>query len=263
MKYTCLQDVLDEIYSAEYVGNYLPLADEKQWTEGFKTFGTKENMLSALNYYFRIWDQGERRLNWRQEEDGCMIFERAAWTFYYIFDSISFLKDPSIIPELMQYFPPEGDVRWPWTMEDLWTEMMLQIVANYWDFGPAYMPWLMRSLHLLHPGARWAASYFMSKMIFDTFYRIKPDQFPELLILDALPLGKGDLVLSLLENEILRWQEALKRAKARLCKTPSSEKEMKQAKNAVDSAKESLACAEYVRGQLLLLPQEVISIGHR
>ncbi|PPE06359.1 hypothetical protein [Holospora curviuscula] len=262
MKYTCLQDVLDEIYSAEYVGNYLPVSNEPQWYEGFKTFGTKENMLSALAYYFDIWDQGERGINFRQEENGCMIFERAAWTFFYIFDSISLLKDPSIIPELMQYFPPEGDVRWPWTMEDLWTEMMLGVVTSS-NFGPTYMDWIMRSLHLLHPGARWAASYFMFSMIYDTFYRIKPDQFPELPIVDALPLGKQDLVLSLLEDEISGWQEALERAKAKLCKTPSSEKEMKQAKNAVDSAKESLACAEYVRGQLLLLPQEVISIGYR
>ncbi|PPE06861.1 hypothetical protein [Holospora curviuscula] len=262
MKYTCLQDVLDEIYAAEYSGDYLPLGDEAQWKEGLKTFGTKEGMLSALAYYFNIWDQGERGINFRQEEGGCKIFERAAWTFFYIFDSIALLKDPSVIPELMEYFPPEGKERWPWTMEDIWTEMMLQTVADS-NFGPTYMDWIMRSLHLLHPGSRWAASSFMFSMIFDTFYEIKPDEFPELPIVDALPLGKGDLVLSLLENEILRWQEALERAKARLCKTPSSEKEMKQAKNAVDSAKESLACAEYVRGQLLLLPKEVISIGHR
>ncbi|PPE05630.1 hypothetical protein [Holospora curviuscula] len=262
MKYTCLQDVLDEIYSAEYSGDYLPISDEKHWTEGFKTFGTKENMLSALNYYFRIWDQGERRLNWRQEEDGCMIFERAAWTFFYVFEAIPLLKDPSIIPELMRYFLPQGEQAGSWDMEDLWTEMMLQIVANYWDFGPAYMPWVMRSLHLLHPGARSASSYFMSKMIFDTFDYITPEEFPKLPIVDALPLGKRDLVLSLLEDGISEWKNILEQDEITL-KNANSEPEINRAKKDVDSAKESLACYQYVRGQLLLLPQEVISIGHR
>ncbi|PPE06862.1 hypothetical protein HCUR_00117 [Holospora curviuscula] len=176
---------------------------------------------------------------------------------------MSSLKEPSFIPEVMRYFLPSGTQIDHWTMEDMWTEMMLQTVVNYYHFGPAYMPWVMRSLHLLHPGARWAASSFIFNMIYDTFCRIKPNEFPDLPIVDALPSGKQDVVLGLLDDEVKGWQEALARARAELLKTPSSGQETKRAQEAVDSAKESLACTEYVRGQLLLLPQEVISIGYR
>ncbi|PPE05697.1 hypothetical protein [Holospora curviuscula] len=254
-KYTCLQDVLDDLYETQEID-----AGEKYWKEAIKKFATKEGLLSALAYYFELWDREERDRDYLRELLS-LEGQKASWCFYYLFEALSALKDPSFIPQVMRYFPPEGDNRWPWTMEDIWTEMMLQTVADS-DLGPTYMHWIMRSLHLLHPGARWAAKDLMSQMLFDTFYEIKPDKFPDLSIVDALPLGKRDLVLSLLDEKISSWKNILEQDEITL-KNANFEPEINRAKKDVDSAKESLACYQYVRGQLLLLPKEVISIGHR
>ncbi|PPE05711.1 hypothetical protein HCUR_00151 [Holospora curviuscula] len=192
-----------------------------------------------------MWDLGEREINFYELIGDFYEYERASWCFYYLFRALSFLKDPSFIPEVMRYFPPDGKEAWPWDMNGMWTEPMLGVVTN----APGYMPWLMRSLHLLHPGARWAAKDLMSQMLFDTFYEIKPDEFPDLPIVDALPLGKRDLVLSLLDEKIEDYKRWL-------------EEDRVSSKN-IEKWKERIACTEYVRGQLLLLPKEVISIGHR
>ncbi|PPE04300.1 hypothetical protein HCUR_00363 [Holospora curviuscula] len=205
-----------------------------------------------------MWDLGEREINFYELIGDFYEYERASWCFYYLFRALSFLKDPSFIPEVMRYFPPDGKEAWPWDMNGMWTEPMLSVVTN----APGYMPWLMRSLHLLHPGARGFAGDFMFSMIFQTFRPITPEVLPELPIVDALPLGKRDLVLSLLEDGISEWKNILEQDEITL-KNANSEPEINRAKKDVDSAKESLACYQYVRGQLLLLPKEVISIGHR
>ncbi|PPE06863.1 hypothetical protein HCUR_00115 [Holospora curviuscula] len=171
---------------------------------------------------------------------------------------MSSLKEPSFIPEVMRYFLPSGTQIDHWTMEDMWTEMMLQTVVDS-DLGPTYMNWLMRSLHLLHPGARWAASSFIFNMIYDTFYRIKPNEFPDLPVVDALPLGKRDFVLSILDEMIEGYKKFFEEKKKKILNNDPLQSTLRS----VESYKEDIACTEYVRGQLLLLPQEVISIGYR
>ena len=248
----CLQDVLDEIYEDEEMN-----LGQKHWQEAIKKFATKEGLLTALSHYFELWDREERDRDYLRELLS-LEGQKASWCFYYLFEALSALKDPSFIPEVMRYFPPEGDNRWPWTMEDIWTEMMWQTVADS-DLGPTYMHWIMRSLHLLHPGARWAAKDLMSQMLFDTFYRIKPNEFPNLPVVDALPLGKRDFVLSILDEMIEGYKKFFEEKKKKIFNNDPLQNTLRS----VESYKEDIACTEYVRGQLLLLPKEVISIGHR
>ncbi|ETZ07528.1 hypothetical protein P618_200289 [Holospora obtusa F1] len=260
-KYTCLQDVLDEIYNSEEDAMEHGFGDGVN-KNNFIKFFEKGALLKSLERYFEMWDLGERGIDYCELIGDYYEYQRASWCFYYLFLFLSDLKDPSFIPEVMKYFPPDGEYHWPWCMEDMWTGPMLDVVTDYRRWGPAYIPWLIRSLHLLYPGVGWAAGDFMSKMMFDTFYRITPDEFPDLPIVDALPSGKREIVKNLLEKEVSGWKDALKKANIKLQKS-LSEQEKKFALKDVESAKESLACAEYVLGQLLLLPEEVVRIGHR
>ncbi|PPE04296.1 hypothetical protein [Holospora curviuscula] len=250
--YTCLQDVLDEIYEDEEMN-----LGQKHWQEAIKKFATKEGLLTALSHYFELWDREERDRDYLQELLS-LEGQKASWCFFYLFEALRYLKDPSFIPQVMRYFLPSGKEVDHWEMEDIWTEMMLKRVASY-HFGPTYMNWLMRSLHLLHPGARWAASYFIFNMIYHTFYEIKPDKFPDLPVVNALPLGKRDLVLSLLDEKIERYKQSLEEKKKKILNNDPLQSTLRS----VESYKEDIAYTEYVRGQLLLLPKEVISIGHR
>ncbi|GAJ45715.1 hypothetical protein HE1_00024 [Holospora elegans E1] len=253
--YTCLQDIMDEIYN--WPIHAKGGAEQEHWMEFLPKFAVKEDILKSLERYFDMWDLGERGVDYLEEISGFLECERASWCVYYLFKSLVFLKDPSFIPFVMKYFPSA------WCMEGMWFQPMINVITNYHRWGASYIPWVMRSLHLLPSGAlNDAAGEFMFNMMFDTFYHITPDVFPDLSVVDALPLGKRDIVLTLVKNEVLGWQESLKRAKEKLEKA-SCEKKINDAKKSIDSAKKSLACAEYVLGQLLLLPEEVIGIGHR
>ncbi|WP_129591770.1 hypothetical protein, partial [Holospora curviuscula] len=78
--YTCLQDVLNEICRAKnmYLG-------EERWQESIKKFATKERLLSALAYYFEIWDREERDRDFvNLDELLSPEGERASWCFYYL-----------------------------------------------------------------------------------------------------------------------------------------------------------------------------------
>ncbi|PPE06372.1 hypothetical protein [Holospora curviuscula] len=207
--YTCLQDVLDDLYETQEID-----AGEKYWKEAIKKFATKEGLLKALSHYFELWDREERDRDYLRELLS-LEGQKASWCFYYLFEALSSLKDPSFIPQVMRYFLPSGKEVDHWGMEDIWTEMMLQTVADS-DLGPTYMHWIMRSLHLLHPGARWAASYFIFNMIYHTFDDMTSGQFPDLPVVDALPLGKRDLVLSLLDEKIERYKQSLEEKKKKI-----------------------------------------------
>ncbi|ETZ07574.1 hypothetical protein P618_200234 [Holospora obtusa F1] len=259
--YNCFQDVLDAIYNSDE--NPMDCDTESYWIDIISKFVlNKQDLLQKLEQYFNMWDLGERGVDYLEKIGEFYEYERASWCFYYLFLFLSDLKDPSFIPEVMKYFPPDGEHHWPWCMEDMWTEPMLAEVANYHDFGPTYIPWIMRSLHLLYPGAEWVAENFMFSMIYDTFSHITPDTFPDLPVVDALPLGKREIVRNLLEKEVFGWNKTLQKDKEKLAQA-LCEQEKKFAYKDVESAKESLACAEYVLGQLLLLPEEVVGIGHR
>ena len=259
MDYTCLQDILDDIFyyddgeGGEGMGGIVT----KHVMVFLPKFAVKKELLERLAHYFEMWDLGEREIDHYNLIGDFYEYERASWCFYYLFRALSFLKDPSFIPEVMGYFPAYGKERWSWEndMNCMWTQPMVSVVTN----TPGYMPWVMRSLHLLHPGARWAAKDLMSQMLFDTFYRIKPNEFPNLPVVDALPLGKRDFVLSILDEMIEGYKKFFEEKKKKIFNNDPLQNTLRS----VESYKEDIACTEYVRGQLLLLPKEVISIGHR
>ena len=260
MDYTCLQDIFDEIYEADYDGQWaIGREDELPWREGFQKFVTKKGLLEALAYYFKIWDQGERGIAWQQERRGFKEYERASWCFYYAFETTPMLKDPSIIPELMQYFLPEGRDRGPWIMEDVWTEMMWQAVANYHDYGFDYIPWLMKSFKFLKKGSEWLAEEVMFTMIFDTFEHITPDVFPDLSVVDSLVLGNATLLKKILEQDVLEWKELIEKKQEKIGHLVD-EREKKVLKEDLFRYEGSLARTEYVLGQLLELPENVVSL---
>jgi hypothetical protein len=261
MDYTCLQDIFDEIYEADYDGEWaIGREDEFPWREGFQKFATKKGLLEALAYYFKIWDQGERGIAWQEEREGFKEYERASWCFYYAFDATPILKDPSIIPELIQYFLPEGENRWPWSMEDVWTEMMLFAVKDYADFGLPYVAWVMKSFKNLRKGAEWVVEDLMFSMIFDTFQRITPDVFPDLPVVDALPLGDRSMLKKILNSEVQGAQKFLNDSKKKLLEPDLVGVKLKNALEDLESAKRILARTEYVLGQLLALPENVVPL---
>jgi hypothetical protein len=244
MKYQCLQDVLDNIY---YDKGEFWSSDSRIYY--LKEFGTLESLLEVLSKYFNMWDQGERGENYTKKLGGYTEYERASYCFLYIFQVLPMFEDPSIIPELMQYFPPEGPDQWPWTMEDMWTEVMLQNVGSYCDYGPSYIPWLMKSLHLLPKGADWAAEWFFGHMIFDAFAHIdaKTGDFP--CIEEALLLGDRKIILKLAQHEVLDWQDELRKAE-----DTNDEIEW------LETCKERLACSEYILSHLLAVPKNVVPL---
>ncbi|ETZ07519.1 hypothetical protein P618_200280 [Holospora obtusa F1] len=250
-KYTCLQDVLYDIYNSDE--NPMNSSTESYWIDIISKFVlNKKDLLQKLEQYFNMWDLGERGVDYLEKIGEFYEYERASWCFYYLFISLSFLKDPSFIPEVMKYFLPSGKDSGPWEMEDMWTESMLHIVTNYRRWGAIYIQWAMRSLHLLDFGADWAAEDLMVSMIFHTFYYITPNEFPDLPVVNALPLGNRDLVKRLLKKIIKHRKNCLLEHKDDL-----------QANISVPLWRQTLVCAEYVLGQLLLLPEEVVGIGHR
>ncbi|ETZ07524.1 hypothetical protein P618_200285 [Holospora obtusa F1] len=256
-KYTCLQDVLDEIYN----GDEDPVAcrfdrEDDFEPQNFSRFSEKEALLKGLERYFEMWDLGERGIDYCELIGDYYEYQRASWCFDYLFLSLRELKDPSFIPEVMKYFLPSGKGSGPWEMEDMWTGPMLDVVTDYRRWGPAYIPWLMRSLHLLYPRSLWAAGDFMSKMIFDTFDYIIPEEFPNLPIVDALPLGKREIVKDLLEKEISGRKTSLEKSKIKL-EIASSDREIKFAKESIDRAKGGIARAEYVLGSCYCCPKRL------
>jgi hypothetical protein len=254
MEYECLQDVLDEIYYGE--SNALDWY-EPPIIQALKDYGTKDELMKQLAYYFKIWDEGERGVAWQDLEGDFKHFERASWCFYYIFQALPLFKDPSIIPELMQYFPPEGPDQWPWTMEDMWTEIMLQNIASYHYYGKPYIAWLMRSFKYLQKGAEWVVEDLMFSMIFDTFERIRPDIFPDFPVIDALPLADRSMLKKILEQDVIEWRETVEQTRITLHKEDSSEKkELLEEK--LFRHQGGLARTEYVLGQLLALPENVV-----
>lgn len=246
MEHQCLQDVLDEIYYGE--SNALDWY-EPPIIQALKDYGTKDELMTQLAYYFKIWDEGERGLAWKDFEGDFKQFERASWCFYYIFQALPLFKDPSIIPDLMQYFPPEGPNQWPWTMEDMWTETMLQDVASYHDYGQNYIPWLMKSLNLLPKGAEDRAKWFFGHMIFDTFTHIDPKTGDFPCIEFALALGDRKTLLELAKHEVSDWQDELRKAE-------SSNDEIEWSQ----TCKERLACSEYVLSHLLHISENVVPL---
>lgn len=257
MEYECLQDVLDEIYYGE--SNALDWY-EPPIIQALKDYGTKDELMAQLAYYFKIWDEGERGVAWQDLEGEFKHFERASWCFYYIFQALPLFKDPSIIPELMQYFPPEGPDQWPWTMEDMWTEVMLSVVKDYADFGLSYIPWAMKSFKNLRKGAEWVAKELIFSMIFHTFRKITPDTFPNLEVVDALPLGDYGMLKTILDSEIHDAQKFFDDCQKKLLELNLSDRALKNARDDLESAKETLYCTEYVLGQLLALPENVVPL---
>ena len=123
--YTCLQDIFNEIYEADDHGKRaFGGGKEPLWNNGFDTFATKEGILQALSYYFKIWDEGERGIAWQEKRRGLKEYERAAWCFYFAFDSTSTPKDPSIISNLIPYVLGSAAGCVPWKMRDSWRAMM-------------------------------------------------------------------------------------------------------------------------------------------
>lgn len=261
MDYTCLQDIFDEIYEADDDGEWaISQHYHYPWKKGFQKFATKKGLLEALAYYFKIWDQGERGIAWQEERRGFKEYERASWCFYYAFEATPILKDPSIIPDLTQYFPPEGENRWSWTMWDVWTEMMLFVVKDYADFGLSYIPWAMKSFKNLRRGAEWVAQSVMFSMIFNTFEDITPDVFPGLPVVDALPLADRIMLKKILNSEVQGAQKFFDDCQKKLLEPNLSDRALKNARDNLESAKETLYCTEYVLGQLLALPDNVVPL---
>ncbi|ETZ07522.1 hypothetical protein P618_200283 [Holospora obtusa F1] len=256
MSYESLEEIMEEIfyYDDEDHDDAMGGITEYHWMEFLPKFAVKKDLLKALDRYFNMWDLGERGVDYLEKIGEFYEYERASWCFYYLFMTLGYLENPSFIPSVMKYFPDE------WYMEGMWSQPMVGVITARW---PDYVPWLMRSLHLLpSKELNYVASDFMFKMIFKTFYRITPDEFPKLYVVDALHLGNRIMIKNLVEKEISEWKDSLKKAQEKLQKV-SREQEKKVAQEDVESAKESLACAEYVLGQLLLLPEEVVGIGHR
>ena len=254
MEYHCLQDVLDEIYYGE--------ENAMDWYEppiiqAIKDCGTKDALMKKLAYYFKIWDEGERGLAWQDLEGDFKQFERASWCFYYIFQVLPLFQDPSIIPELMQYFPPEGADQWPWTMEDMWTEVMLSVLKD--DFRSSYIPWAMKSFKNLRKGTEWVVEDLMFSMIFDTFQRITPDVSPELPVIDALPLGDRNMLQKILEQDVIEWRELIEKKRYELSHLVDEQKSNTLKENLFGD-EGSLAQTEYVLGQLLALPENVVPL---
>ena len=246
MEYHDLQYVLDTIY---YNKTNAMDCYEPPIIQALKDYGTKDVLMEKLDHYFTMWDEGERGLAWQDLEGDFTQYERASWCFYYIFQALPLFKDPSIIPDLMKYFPPEGPDQWPWTMEDMWTEVMLQNAGSYCDYGPSYIPWLMKSLHLLPKGSDWAAEWFFSHMIFDTFSHIDPKTGNLPCIEEALSLGHRKTLLRLAEREVKDWVHELKKAE-----------DTNDEVDWVKTCQERLVWSEYILGYLLKLPENVVSL---
>ncbi|ETZ06938.1 hypothetical protein P618_200836 [Holospora obtusa F1] len=247
--YESLQDVMDEIfyYDDGHDHEAMGVVLRDHWMEFLPKFAVKKDLLKALDHYFNMWDLGERGVDYLEKVGEFFEYERASWCFYYLFMTLEHLEDPSFIPSVMKYFPDE------WYMEGMWSQPMVGVITNYEKWGATYISWLMRSLHLLPSGAlNYAAKDFMIDMILDTFFYLDPGTFPDLFVVDVLPLGRRNIVQSLLEEIIEDRKKCLLEHKDNL-----------QLNCMIPRWRQTLVCAEYVLGQLLLLPEEVVGIGHR
>ena len=118
----------------------------------------------------------------------------------------------------------------------------------------------MRSFKYLQKGAEWVVEDLMFSMIFDTFQRITPDVFPDLPVVDALPLGDRSMLKKILNSEVQGAQKFLNDSKKKLLEPDLVGVKLKNALEDLESAKRILARTEYVLGQLLALPENVVPL---
>lgn len=249
MKYNCLQDVIEDIYTTYELTDLQDLDwDNDEFVEGLVTFGDKSSLLELLAESFEMWDEVGQTIDLRTEYTD----EPATWCFYCCFKALPYLKDPSVIPEMLKYLPYEPDRAYMYNSieYDMLVPMMVEAITNTEQFGLEYIPWLLQSLDCI-PGSEYQEGFALQLLgdaIFDTFDSVKPDQFPERLpAVDVLSFCNRSFILKILNILIEENNESIERSKTRKGNNVFYFKED------TSYLKEGLACLEYVRGQLLLM----------
>lgn len=244
-QYTCLNSVLEDIYSSENL-EYLENSGDK-FIEGFQRFGDRNSLLKILRESFVLWEKASHMTN--EKTNRVNLHYHAAWCFYYVYKMLSSMKDPSIIPEIIQYFPCSTERGYMYNLcDDMLTQSMMETITDYQNFGPEYVSWLIRSLHLIPKGIDQEVflSEMMSCMMSDTFDRIIPDKLPEnLLLVEALPLGNRKILIDLLQCMRKRYKIYIQE---------------ETVQRILLIWKKYLVWTEYVLGQLLALPENVVPL---
>ena len=214
----------------------------------------RELLIQDLERFYQGWFNTQEEKEYTEERGRREKIQEVC--FEVVCEALALSEDPSVIPYFLKYIRPDkrtkgcNFVR----MEDYNTQHLIDCILNY--YGLDYIPVLLAHIHEMVPEKLVEARRFMYKMLDDTFSSITPEVFPDLAIVDALPLGNREVLLQLLTEDAAECKKLLEEKRLEAQQLNLEEEKLKEALESVEYYKESLYCTEYVLGQLLLLPKD-------
>ena len=218
----------------------------------------RELLIQDLERFYQGWFNTQEEKEYTEERGRREKIQEVC--FEVVCEALALSEDPSVIPYFLKYIRTDDLNNWrkgipEVSMEDYNTQHLIDCILNY--YGLDYIPVLLAHIHEMVPEKLVEANSFLGDMIKDTFGCITPEEFPDSLpIVDALALANQAVLMQILEQKVIEWQETIKNQKEEIASGKFQEKKLEAELKRLDRYKMGLACTEYVLGQLLLLPKD-------